>query len=174
MFRPISKQSAESRLGSLEGCYLHYDGRKTKWIRSGKASGAGKNACFNGRLDTHTKNARMVDQMRKHRFYQEYPEKGVKNIGEIEGCFEHLKVYCGMVFDRMEDVSPLCLECAENSLFVWSKGCIDIMKQRDCSIQESQLLAISYLWEICDDLLLAKKDNVSFSPGFELLGLRVN
>ena len=55
----------------------------------------------------------------------------------------------------------------ENSLFVWSKDCITILKQRDCSLQESQLLAISYLWEICDDLLLAKKDNVSFSPGFE-------
>ena len=73
-----------------------------------------------------------------------------------------------------EDVTPLCSEGAENSLFVWSKDCITILKQRDYILQESQLLAISYLWEICHDLLLAKKDNVSFSPGFESLGLRVN
>ena len=98
----------------------------------------------------------------------------MKNIGEIEGCFDNREVYCGMAFDRTEDVTPLCSEGVENSLFVWSKGYIDITKQRDCSLQESQLLAISYLWEICDDLLLAKKDNVSGSPGFKALGLRVN
>jgi len=83
VFQSISQQTANSELGSSEGCYLHYDGRKKKWIRSGKASGAGANACFDGRLDTHTKNARNVDQTRKHRFYQEYPAKGVKHIGGI-------------------------------------------------------------------------------------------
>ena len=146
---------------------MHYNGLKKKWIRSGKASGDGKNACFEGRLDTHTKNTRMLDQMRKHQFYQQYPAKGEKNFGEIEGYFENIEVYCGMEFDRKEDFTPLCSEGAENSLFVWIKDCITILKQRYCSLQESQLLEISYLWEICDDLLLAKKDNVSFSPGFE-------
>ena len=114
-----------------------------------------------------------MDQIRKHRFYQEYPAKGVKHIGGIEGYFDDLEVYCGMAFDRTKDVEPLCLEGAENSLFVWDKGCIDILKLRDCSLQDDQLLAISYLWEICDDLLLAKMENVSASPGFEPLGLRV-
>ena len=86
--------------------------------------------------------------------------EGGENLGEIEGYFENLEVYCGMAFDRKEDVTPLFSEGAENSLFVWIKDCITILKQRDCSLQESQPLAISYLWEICDDLLLAKKDNV--------------
>ena len=107
VFQSILQQTANSELGSSEGCYLHYDGLKKKWIRSGKASGADNNACFEGRLDTHTKNARMLDQMRKHRFYQQYPAKGEKKLGEIEGYFENLEVYCGMAFDRKEDVTPL-------------------------------------------------------------------
>ena len=71
--------------------------------------------------------------------------------------------------NRTEDVSPLCSDGVENSLFVWSKHITEILKQRDGSLHESQLLTISYLWEICDDLLLAKHDNVSTSPGFESL-----
>ena len=153
---------------------MHYDILKKKWIRSGKASGAGKDACFDGRGNQHTKNAQLVDQMRKHIFYQEYTAKGVKHIGEIEEYFDDLEVYCGMVFDRTKDVEPLYLEGAENSLSVWSKHITEILKQSDVSLQESQLLAISYLWEICDDLLLAKHDNVSARPTFELLGLRIN
>ena len=62
---------------------MHYDPLKRKWIRTGKASGLGKDTCFDGRLDKHTKNARLVEQMRKHRFYQEYPAKRVDNIGGI-------------------------------------------------------------------------------------------
>ena len=134
----------------------------------------GKDACFDGRLDKHTKNARLVEQMRKHRFYQEYPAKGVKNIGGIGGYFDDLVVYCGMAFDRAGDVLSLCSEGAENSLFVWHKHNTDILEQRDGSLQENQLLAISYLWEICGDILLAKHANVSTSPGFEALGLRMN
>ena len=116
-----------------------------------------------------------MDQIRKHRFYQEYSAKRVEHIGGIEVYFDDLEVTCEMVFDRTKDVEPLCLEDAENSLFMWdNKGCIDILKLRHCSLQDNQFLAISYLWEICDDLLLAKMENVSASPGLESLGLRVN
>ena len=79
-----------------------------------------------------------------------------------------------MAFDRTEDISSLCSEGAENSLFVWRKQYTDILEQRDGSLQESQLVAISYLWEICGDILLAKHANVSTSPGFEAVGLRIN
>ena len=51
VFQSVSKQSTDSKLVSSEGCYLHYDGLKKKWIQTGKSSGAGKNACFEGRLD---------------------------------------------------------------------------------------------------------------------------
>ena len=85
--RSISKHSADAHWGSSEGCYLQYDGRKQKWLWSGQAAGAGKNTGCEGRLETQTKNARMVDQMRKPRVYQQYPAKGVTNMGEIAGYF---------------------------------------------------------------------------------------
>ena len=146
------------------------------WVRAwtGARAWALARALFDGRMKQHAKNARMVDQMRKHRFYQEYPAKGVENIGGIGGYHDNLLVYCGMAFDRAEDVSPLCSDGTENSLFVWTNTCTDILKQREGTLEDSQLLAIAYLWEICDDLLMAKCDNVSSAPGFEALGLRIN
>ena len=44
----------------------------------------------------------------------------------------------------------------------------------DGKMQTLQLDAISYLSELCYDLLLANGDNVSASPRFESLGLREN
>jgi len=173
-FLPMTKQPEDLPLDSLEGCYLHYDPTKKKWIRSGKASGVGKDACFNGRLDTHAKNSRSIEQMRKSRFYQEYPWGGVPNIGGTGGTFENLRVFCGMAFNRKDDISPLCSVNANNSLFVWSKQTIEELKKKDGNLQDNQLVAISYLWETCDDLLLAREHNVSQSPGCEGLGLRVN
>jgi len=48
------------------------------------------------------------------------------------------------------------------------------LKKKDGDLKKLQLDAIAYLWEISHDLLLPKHDNVSTSPGFESLGLRVN
>ena len=174
VFKSFVDHPMGAQLDNLEGCYLHYDRVKMKWIRSGKASGAGVDACFKGRQKTHERNARSVKQMREHRFYQEYPARGVPNIGGTGGYFENLERYCGMAFDKDGGIKQICMESGEGSLFVWRKECVDVLKQRDGSLQESQLLAISYLWELCYDLLLAKHDNVSASPGFEALGLRIN
>ena len=65
-FRSFAKEPAGSTLSSLEGSYLHYDKVKKKWIRTGKALGAGKDACFEGRGNQHTTNARLIKQMREH------------------------------------------------------------------------------------------------------------
>ena len=48
------------------------------------------------------------------------------------------------------------------------------MKKKGGDLKKLQSDAIAYLWEISYDLLLPKHDNVSTSPGFESLGLRVN
>ncbi len=61
-----------------------------------------------------------------------------------------------------------------NSLFVWSDRTINELKQKGGNLQNLQLDAVAYLWELVYDLLLATADNVSQSPGFESLGLRVN
>jgi len=46
VFFTISNAPEDSRLGSMEGDYLCYDTVRRKLIRSGKASGLGKDACF--------------------------------------------------------------------------------------------------------------------------------
>ena len=56
-----------------------------------------------------------------------------------------------------------------DSLYVWSKEVTDELNKRGDS-SKLQLGAVSYLWELDNDLLLAKSDNVSISPGFEALG----
>ena len=174
VFFSISNAPEDSQLGAMEGDYLSYDTVRRKWIRSGKASGIGKDACFVGRNNTHAKNARSTDQMRQHRYYQKYPARGVENIGAVRGYFEDIEVYCGMGFDREEDVSPLCLVDSDKSLFAWSKKTLKELRKKDGDQSNQQLIAISYLWELCDSLLMARDDNVSRSPGFESLGLRVN
>ena len=160
-------------LSNLEGCYLYYNACKTKWVRSGKTSGDGKDACFDGRGKKHISNSTKIEEMRRHNFYQRYPAKGVENLGAIEGNFENLVMYCGMAYDKRGNIAPLCSESADDSLFVWSKETIGELKKRG-DVQKLQLHAVAYLWEICYDLALAKHDNVSESPGYESLGLRVN
>ena len=87
-------------------------------------------------------------------------------------------MFCGMAFDKKGEVGPLCSIGKEDSLFVWSDRVIAELKKRadqnGVSLQRMQLTAVAYLWEIYYDLMLAKSENVSDSPGAESLGLRVN
>ena len=83
--------------------------------------------------------------------------------------------YCAMVFDKKQDVTSLCSNDGDASLFVWSKQTIaELNNKKDGNMQRMQLNAVAYLWELCYDLLLATGENVSASPGFEAFGLRVN
>jgi hypothetical protein len=79
-----------------------------------------------------------------------------------------------MAFDVKSDVTPLCTHGASDSLFVWSEETMNELKRRGGNLQRLQLDAVLYLWEICHDLLFEKISNVSISPGFESLGLRLN
>ncbi len=161
----------DDHVGSLQGCYLYFDWIKYRWIRSGKTSGDGTKACFRERGDAHKKNAKSVDEMKAHRFYAVYPARDVETIGVRKGYFDDLS----MSFDpRAPDVSNLCSNGEIGSLFVWSEEVMRELKSKGGELQKIQLDAISYLWELCYDLLLAESHNVSVSPGFESLGLRVN
>ena len=82
--------------------------------------------------------------------------------------WDDLIVFCGMAFDQHGDNGPLF-----NSLHEWSKQTTDNLKRLDGSLENNKLRAVAYLWELFDDLLLAKADNVSRSPGFEGLGLSI-
>ena len=92
-------QVASGNLGKLEGCYLHNDPKKLKWIRSGKSSGDGENANFDGRGAKHRKNAASLDEMRLHQFYRWYPVEGVENLGARRGYFDNLVMYVAMAYD---------------------------------------------------------------------------
>jgi len=173
-FKIISNLPSDHELGQLEGCYLYFDAKKKKWIRSGKTGGDGTEACFNGRGKKHANNATALEQMKEHEFYRQYPSKGVENLGGTGGVFQNLSMYCGMAFDKKKDVKPLCSNGSDDSLFVWSKQNIAELAKKDGDMKRKQLNAISYLWELCYDLLLATGENVSVSPGFEAFGLRVN
>ena len=174
-FKIISNLPSDHTLGQLEGCYLYFDTKKKKWIRSGKTGGDGMEACFYGRGKKHAANSKLVDQMKEHEFYRQYPAKGVTNLGGAGGCFESLSMYCGMAFDKKQCVTSLCSNGNDNSLFVWSKQTIaELNKKKDGIMQRMQLNVVAYLWELCYDLLLASGENVSASPGFEAFGLRVN
>ena len=83
-------------------------------------------------------------------------------------------MYCGMAFNMKGDIAPLCRDVDKGGLFVWSEECINQLKKKSGKFKTLQLDAIAHLWEICYDLLFAKGDNVSASPGFESLGLGVN
>ena len=161
-------------LDGLEGCYLYFDRVKNIWVRSGKTSGEGKDACFEGRGRKHYENSQSIEEMRKSTFYRTYPTVGVANLGGRGGYFSNLDMHCGMAFDIREDITHLCCDVDDGGLFVWSEECMSELKKRSGALKTLQLDAISYLWEICYDLLIARGDNVSGSPGFEALGLRVN
>ena len=171
----IDDEDRDKELGELEGCYLFFDWEKMKWIRSCKTSGTGTDACVAGRMKQHYKNAASKDQMRQHPLYAKYPAKGIKNLGSPEGIFDELLIYCDMAFDSKSSTSStLCSQGKSDSLFVWDKEVMDELKRKGGQLRKVQLDAVAYLWELCYVLLLAEGDNVSASPGFESLGLRVN
>ena len=136
-------QIVSGDLASLEGCYLYFDKCKYKWIRSGKTSGKGKDASFSGRGNKHQKNSKSKDEMRKHRLYREYPFRDADNLGEPEGFFDHLEMYCGMAFDKGGSLAPLCSSSERDSLFVWSEEAIEDLKRRGGDLRQLQLDAVA-------------------------------
>lgn len=172
-------QEIDEELQELEGCYVYNDSVKDKWIRSGFTSGDGDASCYRGRHDKHQKNATSLEEMRKSQFYRRYPSRDAKeDFGARSGYFENLRMFCGMAFDKKGEVGPLCSIGEEDSLFVWSDRVIEELKKRaeknGVSLQRMQLTAVAYLWEMYYELMLARSENVSESPGAESLGLRVN
>ena len=79
-----------------------------------------------------------------------------------------------MGFDRKEDVLPLFSFDSNGDLFVWSEETLGESRKKKGDLKNKQLVAISYMWKLCDSLLMAKSDNVSQSPSFESIGLTVN
>ncbi len=166
----------DNNVGKLEGCYLCYDREKDKWIRDGFAGGLGTN--LESRIKKHQQNSRSSTEMRRSRFYRYYPSKEATDVvgGFRNAYFEDLDFYCAMAFDP-KSVDQICSIDSDDSLFVWSKKFISFLndraKAKEVTLKRMQITAVAYLWEMCYDLMLARSDNISDSPGFEGLGLRV-
>ena len=96
------------------------------------------------------------------------------DLGVAEGTFNNLTMYCGMAYDKKGDTGALRSRGTAGSLFVWRQEIMDELNKKGGDLKKLQLDAVAYLWELAYDLVLAKSENVSTSPGFESLGLRVN
>ena len=138
-------QMLDGILSQLEGCYLYYDQHKSKWIRSGKTSGDGVDACFRGRGKNHEDNSKSLDQMRAHRLYREYPWPGVEHLGVKEGSFDNLAMYCGMAYDKRGDVTALCSNGSDDSLLAWSNEAITELKKKGGDLKKYSW----WLFHIC-------------------------
>ena len=128
-------------------------------------AGEGMATCSSGRIKTHTQNARSVKEMIQYPFYQEHPAKGVENIrGNMGKHWDDLSL---TNMGTMGRSSTACTSGANKPLTIW-RGWMGASRTIN-----NKLRAVAYLWEICDDLLLAKANNVSRSPRFEGLGLSI-
>ncbi len=94
----------EEELKKLEGCYLYYDKRKGKWVRSGKVAGR---SIWERHLE-HLQSAMKGDE--SSQLYKKYPaenslqvELGKRNnVENWDGFFSILAPFCGAGFCRCQ------------------------------------------------------------------------
>jgi hypothetical protein len=154
----------------LQGCYLHFHREKGIWIRSGKATGQP----FENRLGQHDKGAKLPDKISlASKFYTHYPSKEVQlDTSALRlGFYEDLDVYSGLCFADNSVVSDLLTNHDEGSLFKWSRNSLTRLKAlrwNGDKDQRKRVHMIGYLVELVYDLSIARDNNISGSPGFEL------
>ncbi len=129
-----------------------------------------------GGVKRNTK-AKSIDEMRNSRFYRYYvSSSATTTLVKRKRYFEDLVFFCAMAFDP-KNVKAICAVDNEDSLFVWRSDFIEYLtekaRKRETTLERMQLSAVAYLLEICYDLMLAHSENISDSPGFESLGLRM-
>ena len=152
------------------GCYLHYNQKEYIWFISGCSTGEGG---FGNCLKTHLERALSDRNNDDSHFYHSFPSKLSEraNYFSKEGYFEYLTAYGGVGFS---------VECPLGC-FSTSGGLLMFIKEEDQWISnlnfwgktgnhKNMQMAV-YLFELGYKLALARKDNVSDSPGFEACGL---
>ena len=83
-------------------------------------------------------------------------------------------MHCGMTYDKKADVTSLMSTGDSRNLLVWTSETINALKGYGAKLKKLQLDEVTYLWELCYDLLLEEADNISASQRIETLGLRMN
>jgi hypothetical protein len=157
----------------LEGCYLYYNKARGTFVRSGKV--VGKTRSFEKRNAEHATSSLMQQEgSYGSKFYRSYASKNATDVPRDirRGCFEQLECLVAFGFSRTA-VKARLLVATEgvNNIFSWDSACINGLQKLNfregTPLEDKQLHMVGYLAELCYDLALAPKDNVSESPGFE-------
>ena len=163
---------------ALEGSYLHYSTEDLKWVRSVKAVGSNesKHGIVKRNEEGHRKKAATATLLDGECFYTLYPsESNTNQLPNRMGCFEDLIQYCGFCFNRSENVDPMISTIEGSCLFDWSMYITSLEKANirgSSTLKEKQLTVVGYFFELCYDICLSPRANVSNNPGFEsILGV---
>ena len=104
-------------------------------------------------------------------FYTIYSSQlNVNQFPNRIGYFEDLSQYCGLFFNHSENVKPSISTVPGESLFDWPLYIEQSERAniRGCStFKEKQLAVVGYFLEMCYDICLSPKHNISNNPGFE-------
>jgi len=156
----------------LFGCYLHFDGNRGVWIRSGSATGEGG---FGKRLGTHEKRAKADRNDDDSQFYRLFPHSDSvrANSRATGGIFQYLTPFIAAYFTN--DAASRT-DFSNSGLFLYTneeKRRISSVNFSGKSGEKKYLQMIAYLFELGYDLAISPRCNVSKSPGFEGCGLNV-
>ena len=110
-------------------------------------------------------------------FYIAYPsnESPRSNSKAKRGIFETLQIFKGFGFDQsVNDVTTLLTtDISDGGIFVFSKedktNIMSINFRGKENWPEKAVEMIAYLLELMLDISIAPKDNISSSPGFEVI-----
>ena len=75
-------------------------------------------------------------------------------------------------FDRTDRAAVKAITARKNGIFVWSDETIAALgkwEAKGASLEDKQLHMIGYAFELFYDLMIAKSENASRSPGFEAI-----
>jgi len=157
----------------LWGAYLVHDIKEEKHVRSGKCTGRG----MVKRWDEHRKNALSATNSNGSKFGDEYPSKDSARASGINGrCFEDLNQYAAAAFEPSEAAFDLFQKDYDSGgLFGWTGAEKDLVcrtKIPGCNNNGHKFaVVVAYGFELCYDLAISRRDNLSESPGLEAFGL---
>lgn len=157
----------------LCGAYIIWDEIRRKPIRVGKA--CSDNGSFGARMTGHMealKSSRCDSE-----FYTCYPRKDYVNptyASKARGFFETLKQFIGVGF-RKEKTRLLCTDTTHGGILEWPPFAVELSKKMSSATSEAKRAELTaYMFECVYGLMLAPRENMSQSMGFEPLLLVQN
>ena len=157
----------------LCGAYIIWDEIRRKPIRVGKA--CSDNGSFGARMTGHMealKSSRCDSE-----FYTCYPRKEYVNptyASKARGFFETLKQFIGVGF-RKEKTRLLCTDTTHGGILEWPPFAVELSKKMSSATSEAKRAELTaYMFECVYGLMLAPRENMSQSMGFEPLLLVQN